>query len=179
MDPILQQALKNLAPPVPKKISLKEYNKKKAAEEYKWPIDRLPTEPEGDTSEPLLQSYELEVWKELIGTDEDIPFKANSDTQYKGPEGRRSTRWKVPLERQSCEVKIGGNVYSGALLDESRDGFALVVDNLNDLKVGQKVEVHTYQGWFKVRIVHLNPVAKPKDAPIASDSCLRLGTKKA
>jgi hypothetical protein len=35
--------------------------KEKRAEEYAWPIDRLPTESDVDLDAPLPQSYELDV----------------------------------------------------------------------------------------------------------------------
>jgi hypothetical protein len=114
----------------------------------------------------------------LVSVGEDATIKATKK-RLLGREDRKSNRWKVPKDRQSCELKIGSKVFSASLVNESTEGFALLVDGLNNLKIGQKVEIHTYQGWCTVRIVHLNEVAPPKDVPIESESCLRLGMKKA
>jgi hypothetical protein len=180
MDPILSQALRNLAPPE-KKPTLKDYKKKLAQQaqgDYAWPVDRLPDESNVDPNEPLLQSYELEVWKEMVSENEPKVQAGKSNFDFPGREGRKSPRWKVSKDQQLCGVRIGNEILPGSLIDESDGGFALVVDAASHLKVGQKIELNTYQGWCKVRIVHVKQVAPPKDAAIQANSCLRLGIKK-
>lgn len=63
-----------------------------------------------------------------------------------GRDERRSDRCMVPQARQSCEFKVGANVLSASLVNESKDGFAVLIDRLDGLKVGQKVKLHTNIG---------------------------------
>jgi hypothetical protein len=177
MDPILREALKNIAPPTPVRPSLKKIQQNQQPQDYEWSLDRLPTETDVNSGDPLPESYELEVWREMIVTDGGCALQPNVSKKPLGREDRKYPRFKVPQDRQFCELKVDGNVFSASLIDESKDGFGLLVDCPGGLKVNQKVEIHTYQGWFKVRIVHLNPTAPPKDAA-ASDSYLQLGMKK-
>jgi hypothetical protein len=180
MDPILRDALKNLTPPTPVRPSLKKIQQNQQKQDYDWSLDRLPTEMDVSPGDPLPESYELEVWKEMIVTDGGCALQPSAGKKSLGREDRKYPRFKVPKERQHCELKVGPNVYSASLLDESKDGFGLLVDCPMELKVNQKAEIHTYQGWFKVRIVHLNPTSPPKDMDTAanSDSYFQLGMKK-
>ena len=90
---------------------------------------------------------------------------------------RKSGRCKVPPARQACAVKVEGNVLTASLENDSKDGFAVLIDRLDLLKVGKKVELRTEMGWFVVRIVYINQVARPKDAAPECDSWFRLGVK--
>ena len=85
--------------------------------------------------------------------------------------------YTVPQARQSCELKVGANVLSASLVNESKAGFAVLIDRLDGLKVGKKVELHTNMGWFMVRIVYISKVAPPRDAAPECDSWFRLGMK--
>ena len=91
---------------------------------------------------------------------------------------RRSSRRTIPKARQSCELKVGARVLSALLVNESHGGFAVMIDRLNWLEVGKKVEVHTDMGWFMARIIYINKVARPKAAASKCDSWFQLGMKK-
>jgi hypothetical protein len=99
----------------------------------------------------------------------------------RGRDERRSHRHVVPQARQPCEVKIGANVLSASLLNESESGFAVLVNRLDGLKIGQKVQLYTKPKWITVRVVHIEQVARPKDASPSNRECdhwFRLGMKK-
>ena len=83
----------------------------------------------------------------------------------------------MPQARQSCELKVGTKVLSASLVNESKGGFAVLIDRLDGLKIGKKVELHTNTGWFTVRIVYINKVAPPENAAPECDSWFRLGMK--
>ena len=94
-------------------------------------------------------------------------------------ERRKSSRRIVPLARQSCELKAGGKVLSASLVNESQGGFAVWTDRLDGLKIGEKVRLHTDQGWFTVRVIYVREVAKSQDASPKCDAWFQLGFKKA
>jgi hypothetical protein len=93
-----------------------------------------------------------------------------------GRDDRKSCRCTVPQEHQFCELKVGDDVLLALLVDQSAGGFAVLVDRLDGLKIGEKVDLNTDMGTFTVRIVHINEVAPPKD--VAIDRCFRVGVKK-
>jgi hypothetical protein len=95
----------------------------------------------------------------------------------RGQEERRSGRCRVPKERQPCELKVGDNVLSGLLANESKRGFAVLIDRLDGLKVGEKVELRTEWGRFKVRVVFVNSVVPPDDVASDSASWFQVGMK--
>ncbi|MFZ1933447.1 MAG: hypothetical protein WCB27_24545 [Thermoguttaceae bacterium] len=90
---------------------------------------------------------------------------------------RRSNRCNVPPARQSCELKVGANVRSASLVNESKDGFAVLTDRLDGLKVGKKVELHTDIGRFTVRVVYIQNVVPPRNAAPECESWFRVGMK--
>jgi hypothetical protein len=90
---------------------------------------------------------------------------------------RKSCRCTVPPIRQPCELKIGASVLSVSLVNESKTGFSALIDRLDGLKVGKKVELHTGMGSFMVRIVYINKVVPPRNAAPGCDSWFRLGMK--
>jgi uncharacterized protein YbcI len=92
---------------------------------------------------------------------------------------RKSERHVVPLDRQSCKLKVEGKVLSASLVNESRGGFAVWTSSADSLKIGEKVRLHTDQGWFTARIVYLREVAKSQNAQPECDSWFQLGLKKA
>jgi hypothetical protein len=94
-----------------------------------------------------------------------------------GIEDRRSCRHTVPQVHQSCELKVGSNVMSASLVNKSKTGFSVLIDRLEDLKVGKKVELHANMGWFTVQIVYINKVAPPKNTAPECDSWFKLGLK--
>jgi uncharacterized protein YbcI len=93
-------------------------------------------------------------------------------------DNRKSHRRIVPLARQSCELKSGGKVLAAALVNESQGGFAVWTDSQDGLKIGEKVRLHTDQGWSTVRVIYVREVAKSKDATHKSDAWFQLGFKK-
>ena len=91
---------------------------------------------------------------------------------------RKSERHVVLLDRQSCKLKVGGKVLSASLVNESRGGFAVWTDSVDSLKIGEKIRLHTDQGWFTARIAYVREVAKSQDAQSKCDSWFQLGLKK-
>jgi hypothetical protein len=92
-------------------------------------------------------------------------------------EDRKSPRSAVPQARRSCELRVGSSVMAALLMDRSAGGFAVVVDRIEGLKAGKKVELVTDLGRFKVKVVYINKIARPKDASTQSDVWYRLGLK--
>jgi len=107
------------------------------------------------------------------------PATAVEPCAESGKRKRKSARSIVPLARQSCKLKVGGKVLSASLVNESRGGFAIWTDSVDSLKIGDKVRLHTDQGWFTARIVYLREVAKYQDAQPECDSWFQLGLEKA
>jgi hypothetical protein len=94
-----------------------------------------------------------------------------------GIDDRKSRRYTVPQVRQPCELKVGANVLSATLENESKDGFSVLIDRLDGLKAGQKAAFHAYPGWFIVRIVYITKVTPPENAAPECDSWFRVGMK--
>jgi uncharacterized protein YbcI len=97
---------------------------------------------------------------------------------FVGKHKRKATRRIVPLDRESCRLQVGDRVLPASLVNESRGGFAVWTDSVESLKIGEKVRLHTDQGWFTARIVYLREVAKSQDAQCKCDSWFQLGLKK-
>ena len=95
-----------------------------------------------------------------------------------GRDDRKSHRRTVEPSHRACEVKVGSNALSATLVNESKDGFAVLMNCVDGLKMGKKVELLTKMGRFTVRIVYIKKVARP-DHTAKSDSWFRLGVKKA
>jgi len=96
-------------------------------------------------------------------------------------DSRKSSRRTVPKSRQPCKLKVGVKVLSALLVNESHGGFggfAVLIDRLNGLKVGEKVEIHTDLSGFMVRIIHIQKVARPKTVAAKCNSWFLLGVKK-
>jgi uncharacterized protein YbcI len=91
---------------------------------------------------------------------------------------RRSNRRNVQQARQACELKVGANIVSALLVNESKTGFAVLTKRLADLKIGALIQLHTDNGFFTVRVVHVKEVARPRDASPAWRPKFRLGLKK-
>jgi hypothetical protein len=96
-----------------------------------------------------------------------------------GRDQRKSSRQAVPSSRQTCELKVGANLISAVVVNESQGGFAVLASSLEGLKIGKKAQLHTDAGWFTVRVVYVNKVAAPKKTDRDCDSWFRLGLKKA
>jgi len=125
---------------------------------------------------PISQKMSKLLVSEEDPTDEKVVTGTESFSKP-GRDERRSCRCMVPQARQSCELKVGANVLSASLVNESAGGFAVLTDRLDGLKVGKKVELHTNMGWFTVRIVYINKVARPENAAPECDCWFRLGMK--
>jgi hypothetical protein len=104
---------------------------------------------------------------------------AQNKTVAPGRDDRKSYRYPMPKARQSCELKVGDDLLPAVLLDESKGGFAILIDRLNGLKSGKKAELHTDMGWFKVRIVYIKSAERPAYSDPSSDCWFRLGLRKA
>jgi hypothetical protein len=171
MDPILQKTLRNLVP----------HKKKLTIRDYQQGFERFPVESE-DASDPSIpEMYELVVWKELIAPSNELEDHQdkNTNVQLQTRDDRKSVRGKVPQDCRECKLKVGDDFYSASLVNESEDGFALLVDCPDVLKVGNKVEIHTYQGRFNVRVVYLKPTASLGNNIKNNNTSFRLGIKKA
>jgi hypothetical protein len=92
-------------------------------------------------------------------------------------EDRKSPRIAVPSPRRSCELHVDSAVLPASLMDRSAGGFAVVTDRADGLKLGKKVDLVTDLGRFKVKVVYINKIARPKDASTQSDTWFRLGLK--
>ena len=118
---------------------------------------------------------------EQLSTGDDLSGEAvvqkNSWTPSR--DDRKSCRRTVPEARQSCELKVGADVFPALLVDESRGGFAVLIDRLDDLESGKKVKLHTDMGWFTVRIVYVKKVVRPAHSNSTCDTWFRLGLRKA
>jgi hypothetical protein len=126
-----------------------------------------------------LEKSDPDAWLSAGLDSSDAATPAKETIAQLGRDDRKSTRCNVPPARQSCTLKVGGNLAPALVVDKSAGGFAVLIDNLDGLKVGTKSELHTDSGKFKVRIVYINKVARPLNAPAGSpDSWYRLGTKK-
>ena len=69
-----------------------------------------------------------------------------------GIDDRRSCRRTVPQVRQSCELKVGSIVLSASVVNESKTGFSVLIDRLDGLKAGKKVEFNTNRGGSRFRL---------------------------
>lgn len=78
------------------------------------------------------------------------------------PDHRESFRCTVADSRQRCELRVGADVLSATLLDESVGGFAVLVDRLAGLDAGQTAELCTDAGTFVVRVMHVAEVEPPE-----------------
>jgi hypothetical protein len=92
---------------------------------------------------------------------------------------RKSDRNRVPEARQSCELNVGDNLIPALLMDESRDGFAVMIDRLEGVKSGKKAKLRTDAGWVNVRIIYITKAAPPAYSDPKSDCWFRLGLRKA
>jgi hypothetical protein len=112
-----------------------------------------------------------EDWTTDEATTGAVPFGNSSRDERKSP------RYGVPEARQSCELKIGAKILPASLVNESEDGFSVLIDRLDGLKSGKKVELHTHKGWYQVRIIYINMAARPAGAAPECGSWYRLGMK--
>ena len=122
----------------------------------------------------------FEKVRKLLGSKDKPTGNAATGTEplaKRSQEERKSGRCTIPKERQSCELKVGDNVLSALLVNESKRGFAVLIDRLDGLKVGENVELDTQWGWFKVRVVFINRVAPPEDAAPECASWFQVGMK--
>ena len=67
----------------------------------------------------------------------------------------------MPEARQPCELNIGDNLIPALLMDESRGGFAVMIDRLEGVKSGKRARLRTDAGWVKVRIIYIKKAAPP------------------
>lgn len=107
-----------------------------------------------------------------VGTGTKVKTKATRDD-------RRARRYNVPKDRQRCELKAKGSVWPAFLVNESASGCAVLIDRVDGLHIGEKVELHTDQGWLKFRVVYIKAATAPESSGTKSDKWFRLGLKKA
>jgi hypothetical protein len=122
----------------------------------------------------------LQKVRKLLGSKGKSTDNAATGTEpptKRSQEERRSGRCRIPKEQQSCELKAGTSVLPALLANESKRGFAVLIDRLDGLKVGDKVELHTKWAWFKVQVVFINEAAPPEDAAPECASWFQVGMK--
>lgn len=108
----------------------------------------------------------------------DRPRSVASPIAPAGRDERKSGRQKVPSHRQPCQLKLGDQLLQALMLDISDSGFGLLISGQHELKVGQKVHLHTDRGWFTIRIVRIAEVVRPKAAAAETNDggpCFRVG----
>lgn len=79
-----------------------------------------------------------------------------SATQDQAPDERRRS-YRCPLigPRRLARLRIGDVEFDAEVLDESPDGFAVVVAGTPDCRVGQNLLLHIAAAWVEVRVMHL------------------------
>jgi Flp pilus assembly protein TadD len=91
---------------------------------------------------------------------------------------RESPRHVVPPLHRLCELTVQDKVLPASLIEESNGGFAVLIDHLGGLKVGDKVRFRTKAGWFMVRIVYINSINCLDCPNHEDDSRFRVGLAK-
>jgi hypothetical protein len=71
---------------------------------------------------------------------------------------RKSSRNPVEENQQECELQVGKTRTPAKLIDHSAGGFSILVDQMPGIAVRQKAALRTANGWFRVRVVHINEV---------------------
>jgi hypothetical protein len=74
-------------------------------------------------------------------------------------EQRKSPRSPTDAPRPLCELRIGTTAWTASLVDESDDGFGILVRDVPNLRRGQKAQLRTGAGWFAVRVAHIARIA--------------------
>lgn len=122
----------------------------------------------GEEGSEGLLSDDLQIGE---ASDEELPAIPCRDD-------RKSCRYAVAPSQRPCRMKVGTDVMWASLADMSEGGFAVLVDHLDGLRVGQTVELETDMGCFTVRITYINEVAYPKGVASGRDFWFRVGVKK-
>jgi hypothetical protein len=110
-------------------------------------------------------------------------------SEQNGPERRQSFRCAVDDVRQQCALKVGAELLPAKLLEESAEGFGVLIDRPPAIEIGQNAELHTDGGWFSVRVMRVTEVEPPEDAEPSADTaeeaeadappvCFRLGLRR-
>ena len=137
-----------------------------------------PVQGEPNMSRDIAFGSSLEA---LLSEENDLAKRASEDSLLSSNQARderKSSRLKVPSKRQHCELKVGVNVLPALVENSSKCGFAVLINGLHGLIVGQNVLLHTDAGWFTIRIVHILEVVRPKTADVGNSDCgpwFRLG----
>jgi hypothetical protein len=137
-------------------------------------------------TEPGLEGYSLDgedaVGRRVAEDDDSFGEAAIVQKPKKccalGRDDRKSCRIRVSEDRRSCDLKFGAVVLPALLMDESRGGFAVLVDRLDGLKAGKKANLRTDAGWFKVRVIYIQEAVR---SPFSDSKCecwYRLGLRK-
>jgi hypothetical protein len=95
-----------------------------------------------------------------------------------GRDARRARRLPVPPAHQPCELRVKPKILAAALVNESETGFAVLIDRLDGLAVGEEVDLHTDSGWIPVQIVYIEEVAPCAYTATKCDTLFQLGVKK-
>ena len=126
--------------------------------------------------------HQADAWENLAVISKDPandPFSSRKLSELQKRDERRASRSVVPEEKQPCEIKLKSTVLPATLLDVSSYGFSILLDRLEGFKVGRKAHLHTKMGRFLVKVVYIQSIARPDNAPSGSDTWFRLGVKKA
>lgn len=130
------------------------------------------------TIPPAPQAGALDDWFPISPDPADEAMAGPKPIGTPRRDDRKSCRNVVPQARQSCELKTASNVLPALLVNESQGGFAVLIDGLDGIKIGKKVELHTDMGWFTVRVIYASKVASPNNVAPKGDAWYRLGIKK-
>ena len=71
---------------------------------------------------------------------------------------RQSYRYPAQPGRDIATVRTGQSTWQARLCEESAGGMAIVVSGEQRLNVGDEVEIGIYTGWYRVCVVHSEPV---------------------
>jgi len=82
-------------------------------------------------------------------------------------EDRKSSRKPLLAARIHGELRYGASVRPALLLNESSDGFGVLVGGLPAVSANQKVQLRTDCGWFQCRVIHVAQVAPSRIFPDA------------
>jgi hypothetical protein len=75
------------------------------------------------------------------------------------PEQRKSSRRAILASRMHCELKLGSLLLPAVLLNESHDGFGVLVGGPPNIFTSRRAQFHYDCDWFDCRIVHTVEVA--------------------
>jgi hypothetical protein len=77
---------------------------------------------------------------------------------------RKSPRVAAAAEHRHCELRLRSAVVPGVLLNESLEGFAVLVGGRPNISANQTAQLRNHRGWYDVRIIYATEVVPAKSA---------------